>query len=115
MGGRTILKDTKVAQVVRYNENNVTYTQGPFVIAHATSGWRIEVELKGHKCPVLPHTSIFHLQKSVNNNWPDGTTQDQKVASNWCDYLNKLVKNGQIKEEKDGLWVCDSWAKLPVE
>ncbi len=98
-----------MAQQVGYSENNVTYTEGPFVIVYAISGWRIEVELKGHVCPTFPHVSISYLQKRVNKNWPEGKTQDQKVASKWCDYLNKLVKNGQIKENEYGLWVCESW------
>lgn len=46
-----------MAQRVGYFENNVIYKEGPFVMTNA-GGWRIEVEQKGHQCPVMPSMTI---------------------------------------------------------
>ena len=83
-----------MAQVIGYYENNVTFTEGPFVICNPlANGWRIEVELKGHHCPVLPDLSICRLMES--HGW-HGKTHDENKAADICDWLNGLVRCGSI-------------------
>lgn len=81
-----------MAQVVGLYENNVTFTEGPFVIVNA-NGWRIEAELKGHYCPVLPTTSIFKIVEGLGLL---GKTNDKDLAVAVCDVLNRMVLAGEI-------------------
>lgn len=91
-----------MAQIVGYFENFVEYTEGPFVLVNA-NGWRIEVELKGHYCPVLPDVSIYNTREKLG--WPLGKTDDFKKAERVCNELNAMVKRGEIVLHPKGYWV----------
>ena len=81
------------AQIVGYFEDNVTFTEGPFV-AVCINGWRIEVELKGNNCPVLPDMSIYKMLKDARGKEPGKTDWLECEANvNW---LNEQVKRGRI-------------------
>jgi hypothetical protein len=83
-----------MAQIVHYWDNDVAYSEGPFVICNAMwNGWRVEVELKGHHCPVLPDISIYPVMKKLGLN---GKTLDQDKAARVCDRLNEMVREGCI-------------------
>lgn len=88
-----------MAQVVAYFDDDVVFEEGPFVICNARgNGWRIEVEQKGCKCPVLPDISIYrYLGESVK--WP--LREDAEAV---CDQLNKMVKEGKIVLDEN-VWV----------
>lgn len=91
-----------MAQVVGYYENDVTYTEGPFVIVNPLSnGWRIECELKGHHCPCLADVSIYPLMRKMGL---DGKTFDKDLITRVCDELNQMVKTGEIILD-GGLWI----------
>ena len=83
-----------MAQAIEYYDNDVVLTEGPFVICNPHgNGWRIELELKGHKCPVLPDTTIYTI---MHNLGLDGKTHNQKKVETVCDALNAMVKDGKI-------------------
>ena len=81
-----------MAQQVGYRENNVEYTEGPFVIVNA-GGWRIESELKGHQCPVLPGSDIIAFINKENGGVLKGSLEQMSKV---CDKLNALVDVGEI-------------------
>lgn len=83
-----------MAQVVGYFEDNVVFTEGPFVICNPWgNGWRIEVEMKGHECPVLPDMSIY---PTIERLGLKGKTHDMKQAELVCDLLNQMVRGKRI-------------------
>lgn len=91
-----------MAQIVGYYEDNVVFTEGPFVICNPhTNGWRIEVELKEYMCPVLPDLSI---SKPLLKLGMPGKTMDKALAERVCDTLNQMVRDGEIVLD-DRLWV----------
>ncbi|OHA14616.1 MAG: hypothetical protein A3G49_05495 [Candidatus Sungbacteria bacterium RIFCSPLOWO2_12_FULL_41_11] len=94
-----------MAQEVGYFENNPVYQKGPFVIVSA-NGWRIEAELKGHHCPVLPASSIYAMMEKLGLR---GKTNDKEKAALVCDILNGMVRTGQIVLHDNGCWV-DVWS-----
>lgn len=81
-----------MAQIVDYSENDVVFTEGPFVIVNA-NGWRIEAEIKWHRCPALPTTSVFGIMRRLGL---DGKTNDKDKATAVCDALNGMVRAGEI-------------------
>jgi len=90
-----------MAQEVGYFKNNVVFTEGPFVICNPCSnGWRIEVELKGHKCPVLPNISIYKLMEQLGMS---GMTMDKELVEKVCDTLNQMVRDEEIALDS-GFW-----------
>ena len=99
-----------MAQVVGYSEKNPVYQEGPFVIVNA-NGWRIEVELKGFHCPVLPATSIYEIMKRHGFS---GKTNDKEKAALVCDALNGMVRTGQIVLHDNGWWV-DAWSVFKAQ
>ena len=98
-----------MAQFVRYFENNVEFKEGPFVLCNPLgNGYRIEVELKGHNCPVLPDSSIYSfLERSGYNN---DKTWDKASTENKVDFLNSKVRIGVIVNE-NGVWKVNSLYK----
>lgn len=83
-----------MAQEVHFFDDRVKFTEGPFVICKLQgSGWRIEVELKRFKCPVLPHDSISKIMRKLGL---DGKTDDKALAERVCDKLNRMVAEGEI-------------------
>ena len=90
-----------MAQEVGYFENFPVFEEGPFVIVNA-NGYRIEVERKNHKCPVLPHNSVSDIL------WGElgykGKT-GREHAAELCDKLNQMVKDGRIVLRGDW-WVA---------
>ena len=81
-----------MAQEVRYFQNNPEFTEGPFVIVNV-NGWRIEVELAGYHCPVLPSTSVLRIVDKLGLH---GKTNNRELAAMVCDNLNARVRAGEI-------------------
>lgn len=83
-----------MAQRVGYFENNVIYTEGPFVMTEALyPDYRIEVEIKGHMCPAFPDLSIYELLEMEGIDWHKGKAE--KIAP-VVDWLNQKVREGII-------------------
>lgn len=99
-----------MAQVVGYHEDNVVFEEGPFV-AVEVGGWRIEAEFKGHKCPVLPDFSIYRLLAREGKHGGKYPTSDLGTAQikETVDWLNQLVKDGEIR-----LWNGTTWVYPPL-
>ncbi len=99
-----------MAQRVGYFEDDVEYKEGPFVMVEA-SGWRIEVELKEHHCPVLPDTSIYKLLEA--NGYDPYKTNDTQKAEEKVDFLNRKVKEGIIMLEPGTKhWYCPEFSTV---
>ena len=82
-----------MAQEVPYYADNITYEEGPFVLVYA-GGYRIEAELKGHHCPVLPDVSILHL---IEAQFGDSCKSDNKQEiARRVDWLNEMVRAGEV-------------------
>lgn len=85
-----------MAQIVDYYEDDVEFTQGPFVAVRiGSSNLRVEVECKGHKCPILPDASIYEFARKRkldmgNSNVTIGHVQDT------VNLLNVMVLSKQI-------------------
>lgn len=93
-----------MAQVVGYMDNHVEFKEGPFVICNPLgNGWRIEVERKGHFCPVLPDASIYGLIKRMK--MYAGKFVAKSDAEALCNRLNRLVKSGVITL-RDNQWTA---------
>lgn len=94
-----------MAQVVGYFQNNVTFTEGPFVIVER-NGWRIEVEQKGCNWSILPDSSIY---KIVERRFGlCGKTTDRSLIEKVCDGLNQMVRDSAIVLSPHGTWVSKS-------
>lgn len=84
-----------MTQIVEFFENDIVFKEGPFVISNPLgNGWRIEVEMKGHRCSVLPDLSIYKLKEQQFG--LKGKTMDQSRAAHVCDQLNAMVREGHI-------------------
>jgi len=94
-----------MAQICGYFEDNVIYTEGPFVMVQAF-GWRIEAEVKGHKCPTLPDIGIYKLLET-NNKQAHKTDNKEKIIES-VDWLNLQVKNGLIIQNEYGIYVTNT-------
>jgi hypothetical protein len=97
-----------MAQRVGYFQDNVEYTEGPFVHCDfVCNGYgRIECEMKDHHCPVLPDSSIYDLLKFEKDYV--GGERDRTIEL--VDWLNEQVSLGRIV--LDGrVWVCPEFAK----
>lgn len=98
-----------MAQVINYFSNDIVFAEGPFVICNPLgNGWRIEVELKGHCCPVLPDSSIYVTERSLGL---VGKTWDKSLAEKVCDELNEMVRDGKIVLS-DKVWVEKNYGRL---
>lgn len=84
-----------MAQTVGYHEDNVTFTEGPFVIVYA-GGWRLEVEVLGHHCPCMLDTSVYRMLKRERGRWGKTNLETAKAD---CDWLNEQVRLGRIVRE----------------
>ena len=92
-----------MAQEVDYWENDVNYSEGPFVYVYLNSGrYRIEVD-HGGLCPQLPDRSIHLLQDKLGHSVI--TMLSREKAISLCDKLNEMVCNGEIIQNS-GLWIC---------
>ena len=103
-----------MAKEVGYWQDNPdpeVYSEGPFVIVSA-GGWRIEVEQKGHYCPVLPDMSIYKLL--IYNRLFDGKTNDRRKQEQVCDWLNRQVKEGRIICN-DKMWIAPSMESISFD
>ena len=92
-----------MAQSVGYYQDDVTFSEGPFVICNPLlSGWRIEAQIVGSGTPVLPDRSIYDiLSKSM---YGTGKWNDRATAEAACDWLNRLVREGKIVTRLSGGW-----------
>lgn len=83
-----------MAQEVGYFEDNIVYTEGPFVVTCVGScSYRVEAEKKGGICTILPHISVnFHMK----NRGTMLTCTTRENAHAQADYLNDLVSAGTI-------------------
>ena len=95
-----------MAQHVRYFEDNVEFKEGPFVVVEI-NGFRVECELKGWHCPVMPDTTIYQFLRAhgldASKHWKAEEIEKQ------VDFLNQKVKEGVITL-RDGAW----WGADPV-
>ncbi len=91
-----------MAQVVGYFQNNVVFTEGPFVIVYV-GGWRIEVEQKEKNHSTMTSISIDGIIKGLGMQY--GKTRDQELAATVCDRLNQMVRVGEIVLTDYGSWV----------
>jgi len=104
-----------MAQEVGYLEDDVVFTEGPFVYVYA-HGYRIECEYRpgpGQVAPkcnaVFPHASIYRLRQAEWPEWPGGKTDDKDLAEKTCDWLNSLVNADRIVLLKGRRWVCPEY------
>lgn len=93
-----------MAQRVGYYENNVEFTEGPFVIVRRTDRWRIECELRTDaECNcVIPEASIldlFYNERGVRMTW-----FNELMAEEHCDWLNSQVFQERIILHEKGYW-----------
>jgi hypothetical protein len=95
-------EENVMAQVVGYFQDNVAFTEGPFVIVYA-GGWRIEVEQKKINHPIMTSLSIDRHIKRLGI--PHGKTKDMDLARSVCDGLNAMVRAGEIVLTDWGSWV----------
>lgn len=92
-----------MAQTVGYFENDVEYTEGPFV--YSTIG-RIEAELVGHFCPVLCDNSIFRMLEAERKDY--GTIRTFEKLEPIIDWLNQQVILDRIIC-KHGTWIAPQY------
>ena len=91
-----------MAQIVGFFEDFDTpereaeaYSEGPFVVVNALgSGFRIECEVRGGKCPVLPDTSVYKYAEAWRRNILK--TDNLDAIKDTCDWLNTRVKAEDI-------------------
>lgn len=95
-----------MAQQHGYGTNGEEFTEGPFVVVEA-GGYRLEAELKGHICSVLPDSSIYEFLRAYGMDIPKHWKFDVIAAQ--VDFLNQKVKEGVITL-RDGKW----WGAEPV-
>jgi hypothetical protein len=89
-----------MAQVVGYHEDNVQFTEGPFVATKIPEGWfRVEVEHKNANCPVLPDSSIYDFLKLTGLQ----TRGSLEEVSKTVDFLNESVGKQAITCQ-DSVW-----------
>lgn len=89
-----------MAQKVGYCENDIEYEDGPFVMVWA-SGYRIEVCLPGHHCPVLPHLDVYRFLEA--NGYESQKSLDKGIIATSVDWLNLQVLEGTITLQ-DNIW-----------
>lgn len=96
-----------MAQIVGYWQDNVEFEEGPFVMVHA-GGWRIEVEVKNHKCPCLPELSIYNLLDAHSRRIYK--TGSSALAAQTVDWLNEQVRAGKIVLQGK-IWVAPEYER----
>jgi hypothetical protein len=92
-----------MAQKVGYFEDNVVFTEGPFVMVNA-NGWRIEVSsgaTQGCNC-VMPHTSVYKLAGTLGYK---GKSSDADHVAGIVDRLNSLSRTDHIVQTGN-CWVA---------
>jgi hypothetical protein len=94
-----------MAQRVEYYQDLTAdeYTEGPFVVCslHGFYDCRVEVFLKDHHCPILPHQSVYEY--FAQKKWV--TRGTEKQVGRVVDQLNLLVAEGTIQQNKNGMFV----------
>lgn len=83
-----------MAQILRCGETPQTFTEGPFIgVSLYPNGFRVEVELKGHHCTVLPDDSVYRYMKhrGIMLGWM-GHDEIKRTV----DHLNSMVVNRSI-------------------
>jgi len=78
------------------------FSEGPFVVCQVGDGFRLEAELVGWKCPVLPDLSIYPIKERLGLL---GVTRDESLAATVCDQLNRMVREGLIVRDGND-WVA---------
>ena len=93
-----------MAQQVGYFDDDVAFTEGPFVIVDIW-GWRIEVELKDYHCSVLPDLSLTGILRDLGYN---GKTRDREHVASVCDRRHRrregafVVQGAQRDDNRRG-------------
>jgi hypothetical protein len=102
-----------MAQRVSYLEDEVTFTEGPFVMVttFGRSGvtphppeWRLEVELKKYRCSVLPDISVIRLLREEKG-WTT-LRGPEKLVEAMVNWANLQVERGVIALSDKGVWVA---------
>ena len=92
-----------MAQEVAYCEKDIFFSEGPFVIMFAYD-WRILVESKGDRYPIIPNQSIWRFANDMLN--PFESFEFKEDAEELCDWLNEQVELGAIKLNNKNQWVA---------
>jgi hypothetical protein len=93
-----------MARSIRYGQNNKDvhglYAEGPFVVTilEMNIDCRVEVQLVGHHCPVLPDSSIYDLLKRSKK--PSRGVFSEIVQT--VNFLNARATLGQIRHAECG-------------
>lgn len=82
-----------MAQIVGYYENDIIYTEGPFVMVNA-NGWRIEVQSLVDSFSVCPNSFIYKLLDDQGLERVK-CNEKEKIEKS-VDWLNKQVRKGTI-------------------
>jgi hypothetical protein len=96
--GKSRQLEKRMAQTVGYFEDTNRFAEGPFVLCEKAGNFRIEAEMKGQKCPVLPDVSILPLIYGYES---FGAKEPRERLVDW---LNGLVRVEAIVCE-GGVWV----------
>jgi hypothetical protein len=97
-----------MAQRIGYFEDNVTFTEGPFVMVNA-GGWRIEAS-NGQEAgcnAVMPDLSIYRLAKDWGY---EGKRSNPALMEPIVDRLNEWVREGKIVQRDTGGWYYPPFA-----
>lgn len=86
-----------MAQKVGYWQDDVDYSDGPFVICSFFGKSRIEVECKGSRCPIVINSSIRALLLE------NGRTTE--ASNENVDWLNDQVVDDVIILSDHGCWI----------
>jgi len=85
-----------MAQIVTYGENNVEYTEGPFVVcAIGGDKYRVEAQRLNHVCPVIPDDSVIDML-ATEMGFTCACYKDCAKCALTADWLNRRVRSGVI-------------------
>lgn len=92
----------KPVHVVGFWSDDTSFPYGPFVLCTFGGYYRIESEMKGHKCPVHVHYSIHRFLNNQEGYWMGNTRR--RIKEPFVIMLNEMVERGEIILQ-DSVWV----------
>jgi hypothetical protein len=78
------------------------FSEGPFVMVNALGQWRIECQMVGGHCPVMPSSSIYDLLRIEGIHY--AKSSDELAVGRTVDWLNARVKEGVITLRNNRIW-----------